>query len=77
MKLQYYLNENKNITLYHGSDYKTQKIDSSLMMQTLNNSLEGVGIYFGDLEMAEHYGTVVIPARSYKPRDKAKAETAV
>ncbi len=60
MKLQYYLNENKNITLYHGSDYKTQKIDSSLMMQTLNNSLEGVGIYFGDLEMAEHYGNKII-----------------
>jgi len=28
-------------------------------------------------EMAEHYGTVIIPARAYKPRDKAKAETAV
>lgn len=28
-------------------------------------------------EMASHYGTVVIPARPYKPRDKAKAETAV
>ncbi len=29
------------------------------------------------LEMAEHYGTVVIPARSYHPRDNAKAENAV
>ncbi len=28
-------------------------------------------------EMAEHYGTVIIPARAYKPRDKAKAENAV
>jgi len=28
-------------------------------------------------EMAEHYGCVVMPARSYKPRDKAKAEKAV
>ena len=28
-------------------------------------------------EMAEHYGTVVIPARVRKPRDKAKAENAV
>jgi transposase len=28
-------------------------------------------------EMAEHYGTVIIPARTYKPRDKAKVETAV
>jgi len=28
-------------------------------------------------EMAEHYGTVVIPARIKKPRDKAKAEGAV
>lgn len=28
-------------------------------------------------EMASHYGAVVIPARPYKPRDKAKVETAV
>jgi transposase len=28
-------------------------------------------------EMADHYGTVIIPARPGKPRDKAKAETAV
>lgn len=28
-------------------------------------------------EMAQHYGTVVIPARPYAPRDKAKAESAV
>ena len=29
------------------------------------------------LEMSEHYGTCVIPARVRKPRDKAKAENAV
>ena len=28
-------------------------------------------------EMAEHYGAVVIPARPYKPRDKAKVEAGV
>jgi transposase len=28
-------------------------------------------------EMAQHYGTAVMPARPYKPRDKAKAENAV
>ena len=28
-------------------------------------------------ELAEHYGTVVIPARSNRPRDKAKVEAAV
>ena len=28
-------------------------------------------------EMAEHYGAVVIPARPYKPRDKAKVESGV
>ena len=28
-------------------------------------------------EMAQHYGVVIIPARSYKPRDKAKVEVAV
>ena len=29
------------------------------------------------LEMASHYGCVVIPARPYKPRDKAKVESGV
>lgn len=29
------------------------------------------------LEMSRHYDTVIIPARPYKPRDKAKAESAV
>jgi transposase len=28
-------------------------------------------------EMSEHYGTAVMPARPYKPRDKAKVENAV
>jgi transposase len=28
-------------------------------------------------EMAEHYGTAVLPARPYHPKDKAKAETGV
>jgi transposase len=28
-------------------------------------------------EMAEHYGTVIIPARAARPRDKAKVETGV
>jgi hypothetical protein len=28
-------------------------------------------------EMAEHYGTVILPARAARPRDKAKAESAV
>lgn len=28
-------------------------------------------------EMAEHYGTTILPARPFRPRDKAKVETAV
>ena len=28
-------------------------------------------------EMAGHYGTAILPARPYKPRDKAKVEVAV
>jgi transposase len=29
------------------------------------------------LEMAQHYGTAIVPARPYHPRDKAKVEAAV
>jgi len=28
-------------------------------------------------ELARHYGTAILPARPYKPKDKAKAEVAV
>ena len=28
-------------------------------------------------EMAKHYGTVILPARPYRPRDKAKVEIGV
>jgi transposase len=28
-------------------------------------------------DMAEHYGTLILPARAYKPKDKAKAENGV
>lgn len=42
--------------------------DANLYEPTLNKSY---------LECANHYGTIVIPARPSKPRDKAKAEVAV
>ena len=35
------------------------------------------GIHRTFEEMAHHYGTVVLPARPYKPKDKAKVEVAV
>jgi transposase len=35
------------------------------------------GIHQSYQEMAQHYGTVIIPARVRKPRDKSKVETAV
>ena len=28
-------------------------------------------------QLAQHYGTAIVPARPYKPKDKAKAEVAV
>jgi transposase len=35
------------------------------------------GIQRSYAEMARHYGTAIVPARPYKPRDKAKVEVAV
>lgn len=35
------------------------------------------GIQRSYAEMARHYGTAIVPARPYKPRDKAKAEVGV
>lgn len=47
---------------------KTGVIKSCSYEPTLNRTYE---------ELAEHYGTVVIPARARKPQDKAKVEAAV
>jgi transposase len=35
------------------------------------------GVQRSYAEMARHYGTAIVPARPYKPRDKAKVEVAV
>ena len=34
-------------------------------------------INYAYVEMAAHYGMAIVPARTYKPRDKAKAEAGV
>ena len=37
----------------------------------------GPGLYKTYQDLATHYGTAILPARAYYPRDKAKIETAV
>ena len=54
------LNESKKITIYHGDNHKTTKLSPKMMMQTLSNNQEGIGIYFGTLEVAKEYGKNII-----------------
>jgi hypothetical protein len=47
------------ITLYHGDNFKTTKLDPKLMNN--GNNQEGIGIYFADkISFAEFYGKNVI-----------------
>jgi hypothetical protein len=59
MSLKQYLNESK-ITVYHGDNYGTKKLDPKLMNN--GNNQEGIGIYFGDYETAEKYGKFIVEA---------------
>ena len=52
------IKEANSITIYHGDNFNTKKIDPKLMMN--GNVQEGPGIYFGSLEVAQSYGKNVV-----------------
>jgi transposase len=57
-------------------------VSSIIVPDNLKSGVKDANYYEPDanptyLEMAEHYDTVIIPARPYKSRDKAKAENGV
>jgi transposase len=59
-----------------------QGVTAALVPDNLKSGVKKACFYEPDLnptyqEMAEHYGTVILPARPRKPRDKAKVENAV
>ena len=54
------LTEANTLTIYHGDNFGTKRIDSKLMMN--GNVQEGPGIYFGTLETAQTYGKDVVYA---------------
>ncbi len=53
-----FLTESKLLTIYHGDNHKTTKLDPALMNQ--GNNQVGIGIYFGSLEIAKTYGKDII-----------------
>jgi len=59
MKFSDYINESKT-TIYHGDNFGTKKLEPKLMNN--GNNQEGIGIYFGDLETAETYGSNIVTA---------------
>ncbi len=62
------LNES-TLTIYHGDNHETKKIDPKLMMN--GNVQEGIGIYFGNLVVAKSYGKDIVQAevnqKDFKP----------
>ncbi len=52
------MKNNNKIKLYHGDNFKTKELDSKLMLN--GNNQEGVGIYFGTLDVAKSYGKNII-----------------
>ena len=65
----------------HAFEY-FQRVPRVLVPDNLKSGVDKACKYEPELnptytEMAEHYGCAVIPARPYRPRDKAKVETGV
>lgn len=52
--------EGKKVTIYHGDNHKTTKLLPKFMMQDSSNVQEGIGIYFGSLEVAKTYGNDIV-----------------
>lgn len=57
-------------------------VPGALVIDNLKAGVSKADAYEGDVnrsyeELARHYGTVVLPARPYKPKDKAKVEVSV
>lgn len=64
-----YMNEDSNmVDIYHGDDYNTKKIEIKHMMSKDSNNQEGIGIYFGTLDIANSYGKDIISATVNKKR---------
>ena len=56
------------VEIFHGDDYNTSKIESKNMMSKVSNNQEGIGIYFGSLDVAKDYGKNIIKATVNKRR---------
>ena len=52
--------ENSTITVYHGDNHNTSFLNPAIMNN--GNNQEGIGIYFGTLDVAEAYGNDIVSA---------------
>lgn len=62
------LMESRKETIFHGDNYGTTKIDPKRMLTSNSNNQEGVGIYFGSLEVAKSYGKDIVKAEVDKSK---------
>ena len=67
MKFKTFINEASSmVTIYHGDNYGTKKLDPKLMNN--GNNQEGIGVYFGTLEVAKNYGKNIVSVTVNKKR---------
>lgn len=52
--------KSNQITIYHGDNFNTIKINPKRMLTDNSNNQEGVGIYFGSLDVAKSYGKNIV-----------------
>lgn len=69
IKFKEYINEESAmVEVYHGDNYDTTKIEIKNMMSKSSNNQEGIGIYFGSLDVAKDYGENIVKAKVNKKR---------
>lgn len=74
MKLRDFLVESSEVTIYHGDNFNTIKIEPKLMNN--GNNQTGIGISFGSLEVAETYGKNLVKA-TVNPNDFFEATDSI
>lgn len=73
MKQEFWFRGHVNAYMYFGGVTRTVTPDN-LKASVIRNGQDGVILNRTYQELAEHYGTAVVPARPRKPRDKASVE---
>lgn len=63
MSFKKFLSESKEIQIFHADNTGITKIDIDKFKLTPQNNLDGIGLYFGPLELSKHFGKYIVSTK--------------